>query len=54
MQRLAVVVVLVFASVSQAAVQSKVVEYKEGDTVCEGYIAWDDATDMKRPCSCGF
>lgn len=49
MQRLAVVVLCLFASVSPAAVQSKVVEYKEGDTVCEGYIAWDDATDAKRP-----
>jgi dienelactone hydrolase len=49
MQRLAVVVLFAFASVSQAALQSKVVEYKQGDTVCEGYIAWDDSTDSKRP-----
>ena len=32
-----------------AAVTSQVVEYKHGDTVLEGYLAYDDATDAKRP-----
>ena len=27
---------------ANAAVQTKVVEYKHGDTVLEGYLAWDD------------
>lgn len=34
---------------AQAALQTKVVEYKLGDTVLEGYLAWDDAFQGKRP-----
>lgn len=34
---------------SQAAVQHKVIEYKDGAITCKGYLAWDDATDVKRP-----
>jgi dienelactone hydrolase len=30
-------------------VQTKTIEYKEGDTVLEGYLAWDDSTRGKRP-----
>lgn len=38
-----------FAHAAAAAVQTKVVEYKDGDTVLEGFLAWDDAvaTDSK-------
>ncbi len=32
-----------------AAVQTKTVEYKQGDQVLEGYLAWDDATAGPRP-----
>lgn len=32
-----------------AAVQSKVVEYRDGDVVLEGYLAWDDAHAGPRP-----
>ena len=32
-----------------AAVQHKTVEYKAGDTVCEGYLAFDDAAQGDRP-----
>ena len=32
-----------------AAVQSKLVEYKQGDQVLEGYLAWDDAVTGTRP-----
>ena len=34
---------LTFTSFLHAAVQTKVVEYKQGDQVLEGYLAWDDA-----------
>jgi dienelactone hydrolase len=34
---------------ASAAIQYKLVEYKEGNTLCEGYLAWDDSTNVKRP-----
>ena len=34
---------------ADAAVITKLVEYKQGTTVLEGYLAWDDATTAKRP-----
>ncbi len=36
-------------SAAQAALVTKTVEYKAGDTVCEGYLAYDDATNDRRP-----
>jgi len=32
-----------------AAVQSKVVEYQQGDTTCEGVLFWDDSVSGPRP-----
>lgn len=32
-----------------AAIQTKVVEYKQGDTTLEGFVAWDDAVKGTRP-----
>lgn len=32
-----------------AAIQSKTVEYKQGNTTLEGVLVWDDATTAKRP-----
>jgi len=34
---------------AQAAIKTKVVEYKQGDTTLEGYLAYDDAQKGKRP-----
>ncbi len=34
---------------SEAALQSQMIEYKEGDTVLEGYMVYDDATAGPRP-----
>jgi dienelactone hydrolase len=31
------------------AIQSKTVDYKDGDTALQGYLAWDDAVEGKRP-----
>ena len=33
----------------QAAIQTKIVEYKQGDTTLEGFVAWDDASPGVRP-----
>lgn len=37
------------ASVARAEIRSQSFDYKQGDTVLEGYIAWDDAKAGKRP-----
>jgi len=34
---------------SGAAVKTKIVEYKQGDTALEGMLAWDDSIQGKRP-----
>lgn len=39
----------VFAATAAAEVKSKVVEYRDGDVVLEGYLAWDDAVRGPRP-----
>lgn len=36
-------------SLASAAIVEKAVEYKAGDVQCEGWQAYDDATDAKRP-----
>ncbi len=42
-------VMLCLAVTAEAAVKTSVVEYKQGDTVLEGYLAWDDASNVSRP-----
>lgn len=37
------------ATPAAAEVKTKEVEYKQGDTVLQGFIAWDDAAKGKRP-----
>jgi dienelactone hydrolase len=37
------------ATAAQAAVKTEVIEYKHGDVVLEGYLAYDDAVSGKRP-----
>lgn len=41
--------ILCLAVTAEAAVKTKVVEYKQGDTELEGYLAWDDARKGDRP-----
>lgn len=36
-------------STSEAAVQGKVVEYRDGEMAMKGYLAWNDAVKGKRP-----
>ena len=46
---LAPLVALVWSASAQAALRTQVVEYKQGDTVLEGYLAYDDVFTGKRP-----
>src|SRR5262245_18820565 len=39
----------VLAGRAEAKVKTKLVEYKQGDAVLEGYLAYDDAAKGKRP-----
>jgi len=50
MKKLLVVLAVLFLSVNvEASVKTKVIEYRQGDTILEGYLAWDDAKTAKRP-----
>jgi len=50
MKRLAAAVAAVLlAAPAFAALKTKVVEYKDGDVVLEGYAAWDDSFKGERP-----
>jgi dienelactone hydrolase len=50
MKRLLVTsIVLAFAFAAHAAIQTKTIEYKQGDTTLEGVIVYDDAVKAKRP-----
>lgn len=42
-------IVLVAASTASAAITSKTVEYSQGGTTLEGFMAWDDAIKGPRP-----
>jgi dienelactone hydrolase len=38
-----------FTAAASAALQTRVVEYKQGDTVLEGVMTWNDAVKGRRP-----
>jgi dienelactone hydrolase len=40
---------LLFCAAGQAAVQSKPIDYKDGETALRGQLFWDDALEGKRP-----
>jgi dienelactone hydrolase len=46
---LLVILILLSSINTQAALRTEVVEYKHGDVVLEGYLAYDDAVKGKRP-----
>jgi len=46
---LSIIFILFLATNIQAKLHTKTIEYKEGDTVMEGYMAYDDAIKGKRP-----
>jgi dienelactone hydrolase len=49
--KLCLVAVVVFAwtAAARAALRTQVIEYHHGDTLLEGYLAYDDAIEGKRP-----
>ena len=50
MKRLFLLLTLLCLTVTaEAAVKTKIIEYKQGDTVLEGFLAWDDTKTDKRP-----
>jgi dienelactone hydrolase len=50
MKKLLIILAVLFLSVNaEASVKTKVIEYRQGDTTLEGYLAWDDAKTAKRP-----
>ena len=50
MKRWILIIALAFvAQAAQAAVKGEEVQYKAGNTVLKGYLAWDDAQKGKRP-----
>ena len=46
---LAAVAACAVATAAHAKIQTKNIEYKQGDTVLQGFLAWDDAAKGKRP-----
>lgn len=46
---LAMIFGLTAATAAQAAIKTEIVEYKDGDTVLEGYLAYDAKKAAKRP-----
>ena len=40
---------LILSLTAQSAVQTKAVEYKDGETVLTGHLYWDDAIEGERP-----
>jgi dienelactone hydrolase len=50
MKRILSITIAAICAVSvHAAIQTKTVEYKQGDTTLEGFVAWDDAISGPRP-----
>jgi dienelactone hydrolase len=47
--RLVPALVLSLALVARGEIKTQTVEYKDGDTTLKGYLAYDDATQGKRP-----
>ena len=46
---LLILAALLFSANADAAIKTKLVEYKQGETILEGYLAWDDAKSAQRP-----
>ncbi|MFA6243137.1 MAG: dienelactone hydrolase family protein [Candidatus Hydrogenedentales bacterium] len=49
MKCLCLALLMICAVPAFAAIKTESVEYKDGDTVLEGYVAYDDASTAKRP-----
>lgn len=40
---------VIFTTAAVAEIQTKTIEYRSGELVLEGYMAWDDAQDVQKP-----
>ena len=49
MRNMLLAICAVIASTGYAAMKTETIDYKQGDTALEGYLAYDDATQDKRP-----
>lgn len=49
MKRALIALFVATTALASAEIKTQRLEYKDGDTVLEGYIAWDDAKSGKRP-----
>lgn len=49
MKMIVAATVLALAAISQGKIMTQTVEYKQGDVVLEGYLAYDDSIQEKRP-----
>jgi len=45
----AVAALVALSPSASAKIKTEIVEYKDGDTVCEGFLAYDDASEKPRP-----
>ena len=46
---LLIVLAVIWQNYARAAIKTQTVEYKDGDTVLEGYLAYDDAIKENFP-----
>ncbi len=44
-----IIALLTFSGIAEAKLVTRTVEYKQGDTILEGYLAYDDAVKGKTP-----
>lgn len=49
MKRALIALFVATTALASAEIKTQRLEYKDGDTVLEGYVAWDDAKSGKRP-----
>ncbi len=49
MNRMVAIVLLLIGGSAQAEVKTREVDYQQGETALQGFIAWDDALKDKRP-----
>lgn len=49
MKKLLLLALAIVPALANAAVKSEQVEYRQGDTVLQGWLAWDDAVKGARP-----
>ena len=47
--RLTILLLSILPLAASAAVRTEAIEYKDGDTLLKGYLAYDDAVEGKRP-----